>query len=81
MDELDKEIAAFQAELPSLVKDAGKFVVFFAGKNQGIFPTYAEALTKGYEVAMEKPFLVEQITVVPQVQHFSRCIAFEDIKA
>lgn len=76
-DPLAKEIAAFQAELPKLAGEAGKFAVVFGGKVIGTFPTYQEALTKGYEVAKLEPFLVEQISSLPQVQHFSRAIGFE----
>lgn len=73
---LEKEMAAYQAELPKLLSESGKFVVFFESKNYGVFATYNEALTKGYEVAKDKPFLVEQISALPPVQHFSRSLDF-----
>lgn len=76
-DPLAKEIAALEAALPSLSAEAGKFAVVFGGKVIGTFPTYQEALTKGYEVAKLEPFLVEQISSLPQVQHFTRAIGFE----
>jgi hypothetical protein len=74
---LDRDIAAYEAALPTLLADAGKFVVFFDGKNQGVFATYHEALTKGYSVAGDKPFLAQQISPLPAVQHFSRALDFE----
>lgn len=76
-DPLDREIAAFEAELPKLSGEVGKFAVVYGGKLVGTFPTYQEALTKGYEVAKLEPFLVQQISSIPQVQHFSRAIEFE----
>ena len=77
-DPLDKEIAAFEAELPKLSADVGKFAVVYGEKVIGIFPTYQEALSKGYEIAKLEPFLVQQISSLPQVQHFSRAIGFEE---
>jgi hypothetical protein len=76
-DPLAKEIAALEAELPKLAGEVGKFAVVFGGKVIGTFPTYQEALTKGYEVAKLEPFLVQQISSLPQVQHFSRAIGYE----
>ena len=76
-DPLAKEQAAFEAELPKLSGEVGKFAVVFGGKVVGTFATYQEALTKGYEVAKLEPFLVQQVSTLPQVQHFSRAIGFE----
>ena len=76
-DPLAKEIAALEAELPKLAAESGKYAVVFEEKLVGTFPTYQEALTRGYEVAKQQPFLVQQISTVPQVQHFSRAIGFE----
>lgn len=74
---LAKDIAAFEAALPKLLADAGKFAVFFDGKHQGTFESYSQALTKGYEVAGIKPFLVQQISALPQIMHFTRALKFE----
>jgi hypothetical protein len=74
---LSVDIAAFRADLPSLAGDAGKWAVYFEGKRIGVFETYHEALTKGYATAGEKPFLAEQISAIPAIQHFSRTLDFE----
>jgi hypothetical protein len=77
VDELEKDEAALNAELPKLVAEAGKYVLVFEQKLIGTFTTYEEALSKGYELAGVKPFLVQQISQVPQVQQFSRVVGFE----
>ena len=76
-DPLAEDIAAYTAELPKLSGEIGKYAVFFEGKLIGTFATYHEALTEGYKVAKLKPFLVQQVSGLPQVQHFSRAIGFE----
>ena len=77
MGELDTDIAAYNAALPTLLADAGKFALFYQGKHLGTFETYSQALTKGYETAGIKPFLVKQISQLPQILHFSRALKFE----
>jgi hypothetical protein len=77
MDELEKDEAALEAELPKLTAEAGKFALVYEQKLVGTFLTYQEALSKGYEVAGLKPFLVQQISQMPQVQQFSRIVGFE----
>ncbi|HEX4122991.1 MAG TPA: hypothetical protein VH619_20430 [Verrucomicrobiae bacterium] len=77
MDDLEKDEAALAQELPKLVAEAGKYALVFEQKIVGLFATYEEALTKGYEVAGMKPFLVEQISQIPQVQQFTRIVGFE----
>lgn len=78
MDALEKDALFFQTELPKLKADAGKFALVFEQKYVGAYQTYQEAVTKGYEIAGVKPFLVEQITDFPQVQHFTRVVGFEE---
>jgi hypothetical protein len=63
------DVEAFHADLPSLASHAGKWVVYYQGHRLGIFSTYTDALFKGWEVAGERPFFVEQI-------HRSRYAAF-----
>ncbi len=77
MGELENDIAAYNAALPTLISDAGKYALFYKGKHHGNFDTYALALTRGYELAGISPFLVQQISPVPQIQHFSRSMKFE----
>jgi hypothetical protein len=75
--DLEKDEAALQLLLPKLTADAGKFALVFEEKLVGVFATYEDALSKGYEVAGLKSFLVEQISQIPQVQQFSRVVGFE----
>lgn len=77
MDELEKDEAVFRAELPKLVSEAGKYALVYEQKFVGAFATYEEALTRGYELAGLNPFLVQQISEIPQVQQFSRVVGFE----
>ena len=77
VDDLEKDEAAFRLELPKILADAGKYALVFEQKLIGVFPTYQEALSKGYELAGMKPFLVQQISQIPQVQTFTRVVGFE----
>ena len=77
MDDLEKDEAALYAELPKLSAEAGKFALVFEQKLIGVYSTYQDALSKGYEVAGLKTFLVQQISNIPQVQQFSRVVGFE----
>ena len=45
-DAPEKDTEAFQADLPSLVGDVGKWVVYFKGTRLGIFRAYNGALDK-----------------------------------
>ena len=77
MDDLEKDEAALLLEMPKLVAEAGKYALVFEQKLIGTFPTYEEALTRGYEIAGMKSFLVRQISQIPQVQQFTRVVGFE----
>lgn len=74
---LEKDLAAYEAELPKLLADAGKFAVFHEGKLVAVCETYEQALTTGYAAAGLKPFLVQVISPVKIVQHYSRALKFE----
>ena len=71
---LEKEIETFNEKLPSLLADAGKFVVVCGEEIAGVYGTYEDALKTGYEKCGLKPFLVRKIQAVEQVQYFSRDI-------
>jgi hypothetical protein len=77
VDDLEKNQAALRAELPKLSAEAGKYALVFEEKLVGTFVAYQDALAKGYEIAGDKPFMVEQISQMPQVQQFSRVVGFE----
>jgi hypothetical protein len=74
---LEKDLEAFNKELPTLQSQAGKFALFVHGKLEGVYDTNQEAFEKGYVKAGPNPFLVRQITTIPSVQHFTRAIGFK----
>jgi hypothetical protein len=67
---LERNELVLQSELPKLLTDSGKFALVFDQKYIGAFVTYQDALEKGYEMAGSQPFLIQQISQVPQVQAF-----------
>ena len=64
---LDQEIETYRQNLPSLLLEEGKFVLIHGGELVGIFDTYQDALTAGYEKFGVRPFLVKQIKAIEQV--------------
>jgi hypothetical protein len=69
---LEKEQATYDRELPSLVAQEGKFVLIHGDQITGIFDTYHDALTIGYDRFKLDPFFVKQISAVEKVQFFTR---------
>jgi hypothetical protein len=72
MTSLDREIATYARELPSLQMHSGKFVLIKADEVAGIFDSYRDALKAGYERFKLEPFLVKQIAIVETALQFSR---------
>ena len=59
---IDREMATFQANLPTLLeKDAGRNVLIHGERVVGIWDTKAEALEEGYRQFLFEPFLVHPI--------------------
>jgi len=73
----EKELAAYAAKLPELRQKTGKFVLIKGESIEGVFDTYSDALTFGYEKFKLDPFLVKQIEAVERVLNFTRHIAAE----
>lgn len=71
-DVLEKELETYQRELPKLKAQPNKFALIANGKLLGVYGTYEDALTAGYQECKMEPFLVKQIQVVEQVQYFTR---------
>jgi len=69
---LEKEIETYNAQLPNLLADQGKFVVISGEKVIGTFVSYEDALKCGYEKCGLTPFLVKKIQALEQIQYFSR---------
>ena len=69
---LEIEQATYARELPSLLDQAGKFVVIGGDVVAGVYDTYGDALKFGYDRFELTPFLVKQIEMVEQVHFFTR---------
>lgn len=74
MDALSTELKTYQAKLPNLLGHQGKFVLIHGEEIVGLFDSYADAMTVGYEKIGLKPFLVRKITPVEQALFFTRDI-------
>lgn len=72
MPNLEKELHTYQAKLPELSADEGKFVVIAGDSIVGIYAAYEDALKAGYEHSGMNPFLVKQISTTEQIAYFSR---------
>lgn len=69
---LDRAIAAFVKMRPELAKEEGRFAVLADEALVGVYDTYQDALTAGYNELGLKPFLVKQISAVEAVANFTR---------
>lgn len=71
---LEKELATFGRELPTLLGEAeGRFALVIGDKLVGVFDSYADAMQAGYkEAGLDRPFLVKKITVLGDSAHYSR---------
>ncbi len=72
MSDLEKEITVYNKQLPSLLKDEGKFVVIYGEDIIGVYSAYDDALKAGYEKALLNPFLVKKIRGTELIAHFTR---------
>jgi hypothetical protein len=70
--ELQTALETYQDNLAALLKDEGKFVLIYDREIVGVFGTYEDALSIGYEKFGLKPFLVKRIESLEQVQTFTR---------
>jgi hypothetical protein len=62
---LAKEYETYKSKLPELVRHEGKFVLIQGTDVVGIFASYEEALTAGYQkFGPEAPFFVKKISSV-----------------
>ena len=58
---LEKEIKTYESHLPALLTKSGKFVLIQEADIVGVYETYDDALTIGYERFGLDPFLVKRI--------------------
>ncbi len=77
MTPLEEEIRTYNAKLPELLSDLGKFVLIKGSHVKGIYDTYNDALKAGYETHKEGGFLVKKIAPAEQVLSFTRDLLIE----
>jgi hypothetical protein len=68
---LEKEVETYKRELPSLLKDEGKFVVIHENEVAGSYDTYDDALKVGYDKFGLKDFMVKKIEATERVLFFA----------
>jgi hypothetical protein len=69
----EKELAAYQRELPRLIAEsAGRFALVQNDAVSGIFDSYEDAVSAGYERFGFSLFLVKRIESMEPVHHFTR---------
>lgn len=69
---LEQEIQTYQANLPGLLQNEGKYVLIQGKEITDVYDTYEDAIKAGYEKYRLLPFLVRKIQADEQVQNFSR---------
>lgn len=69
---LERELETYRKHLPELLAQRGLYALVHGDAVSGVFPTYTEALTAGYERFEFKPFLVKQIQEAEKALYFSR---------
>jgi len=71
---LATEVATYEAHLHEWAADEGRFVLIAGAEVLGLYDTYQDALTAGYQARALAPFLVKQIATIPQIANFTRHI-------
>lgn len=66
------ELATYQRKLPELFSDAGRFVLIKGSEVVGLFDTYQDAVTSGYQRFNLDEFFVKQIAATEQIAFFTR---------
>jgi len=72
-DDLAVERAAYEAQLPSLIKEhgLGKHALFVGQIFVGAFSTYRDALVRGYAQMKDGHFLVRKIAAGHETAHIA----------
>lgn len=71
---LETELSTYRSKLPELHDQQGKFALIHGNDLVGTFAAYEDALAEGYKQFGLKPFLVQKIEVIEQVQFVSRLL-------
>ena len=69
---LEKELGAFRKNLPSLLKEEGRFALVHETSVEGTYDTYRDALKAGYTKFHLDPFLVKKVEAVESILRFNR---------
>ena len=72
---LKREVDTYNRLLPSLMPQQGKFALVKGDALAGVYDSYQDALTAGYEKFKLEPFLVKQVAPAQQVAFFTRDLA------
>ena len=74
---LELEIQTYNAKLPELVANVGKYVLIHGSDIIDTFDAYADALKAGYTAFGDTPFMVKKIAPAEQISFFTRSHVFE----
>ena len=66
------ELATYEHKLPELLGDAGRFVLIRGQEVAGIFDTYQDAVSVGYDRFKFDRFFVKQIAPAERIVFFAR---------
>ncbi|MFI5202833.1 MAG: hypothetical protein ACHQNE_10645 [Candidatus Kapaibacterium sp.] len=69
---LDTELETFRKNLPTLLKEEGRFALVHDSSIEGTYDTYRDALKAGYTKFRLGPFLVKKIEAVESILRFNR---------
>lgn len=72
MSELMRELETYEKMLPELSTNTGKFALIHGDDLVGIYDTYGDALTVGYDKFDLEPFMVRKISIIPDVRCLER---------
>jgi hypothetical protein len=72
---LEKELETYNARLPELKAQEGKYVLIHGDQIVDTYSSYEDAMKEGYtKFGLGSPFLVKQIRSLEQVQFISRLV-------
>ncbi len=71
---LEKELKTYNAKLPELKENEGKFVLIQGDTVVNVYTSYEDAVKDGYKQFGLTPFLVKQIQSIEQAQFISRFV-------
>ncbi len=71
---LEKELATYQAKLPELKQNEGKFVLIHGDSIADFFSTYEDAIKAGYQQFGLDSFLVKKVQSTEPVFFVTRSI-------